>query len=95
MEHTCWQNAIQAKLQALEENHTCDIIPCPSIVKPIRSKRVFSIKLCSDGSLEQYKAHLIALGNKQEYGVNYEETFSPVAKITTVRTILAIAASQS
>ena len=45
--------------------------------------------------MDQYKARLVALGNKQEYGVDYEETFAPVAKMTTVRTILAIAASQS
>ena len=55
----------------------------------------FSIKLRSDGSLDRYKACLVALGNKQEYGVGYEETFSPVAKMTTVRTFLAIVASQS
>ena len=43
----------------------------------------FSIKLRSDGSLDWYKARLVALGNKQEYGVDYEETFAPVAKMTT------------
>ena len=42
-----------------------------------------------------YKIRLVALGNKQEYGVDYEKTFAPIAKMTTVRTILAIAASQS
>ena len=45
--------------------------------------------------MDRYKARLIALGNKQEYGVDYEETFAPVAKMTMIRTILAIAASQS
>ena len=45
--------------------------------------------------MDRYKARLVALGNKQEYGVDYEETFAPVAKMTMVRTILAIAASQS
>ncbi|XP_042956257.1 uncharacterized mitochondrial protein AtMg00810-like [Carya illinoinensis] len=95
MEHECWQNAMLIELQALEENHTWDIVPCPPIVKPIGSKWVFSVKLHFDGSLDRYKARLIALGNKQEYGVDYEETFALVAKMTTVRTILAIAASQS
>ena len=86
---------MQAELQALEENHTWNIVPYPSTVKPIGSKWVFSIKLRSDGSLDRYKDRLVALGNKQEYGVDYEETFVPVAKMTTVRTILAIVASQS
>jgi hypothetical protein len=45
---------------------------------------VYSLKLQSDGSLDRYKAKLVALGNQQEYGVDYEETFAPVAKMTTV-----------
>ena len=52
------------------------------------------MKIKSDGSLDRYKARLVALGNKQEYGLNYEEPFAPVAKMTTVRTILAIASSK-
>ena len=95
MEHECWQIEMQAEIQALEENHTWDIIPCPPTIKPIGSKWVFSVKLRFDGSLDRYKARLLALGNKQKYGVDYEETFAPVDKMTTVRTILAIAASQS
>ena len=61
----------------------------------LRVNGFFSVKLRSDGSLDRYRARLVALGNKQEYGVDYEETFAPVAKMTTVRTILAIPASQS
>ena len=86
---------MKAELQALEENHTWDIVSCPPNVKPIGSKWVYTVKLKSDGSLDRYKARLVVLGNKQEYGLNYEETFAPVAKMTTVRTILAIASSKS
>jgi hypothetical protein len=81
------------KLQTLQDNHTWDVVPCPSTVKVISCKWVFSVKLRSDGTLDRYKARLVALGNMQEYGVDYEETFDPVAKMTTVRTILSIAAS--
>ena len=95
MEHECWKIAMQVELQALKEYHTWDIVPYPPTVKPIGSKWVFSVKLCSYGSLDRYKDRLVALGNKQEYGVDYEETFATVAKMTTIRTILAIAASQS
>lgn len=48
----------------------------------------------SDRSLDRYKAWLVALGNRQEYGVDYEETFAPIAKMTIVQLVLAIAASQ-
>jgi hypothetical protein len=94
-EHECWKQAMEAELHALKANHTWDIISCPPHVKPIGSKWVYTVKLKSDGSLDRYKARLVALGNKQEYGFDYEETFAPVAKMTTVRTLLAIAASQA
>jgi len=64
-------------------------------VSPLGSKFVFSIKRRSDGSIDCYKARLVALGNKQEYGLDYDETFAPIAKMTIVRTILALVASQS
>lgn len=68
---------------------------CPPKVKPIGCKWIYSIKLKLDGLLDHYKARLVALGNQQEYGVDYGETFAPVAKMTTARTVLAITASQS
>ncbi|XP_068641895.1 uncharacterized mitochondrial protein AtMg00820-like [Aristolochia californica] len=95
MAHECWQKSMQSKLQALEENHTWNIVACPPTIRPLGSKWVFSVKLCSDGSLDRYKTCLVALGNRLEYGIDYEETFAPVAKMTTICTILAIAASQS
>ena len=53
------------------------------------------LKLKSNGSLDRYKDRLVAIGNRQEYGIDYDEIFALVAKMTTVRTILALAASKS
>ena len=63
--------------------------------KPIGCKWFYSVKLKSDGSLDRYKARLVDLGNKQEYRINYEETFAPMSKMTTVQTIIAVGTSQS
>ena len=84
---------MQEEIAALEANHTSDIKPCPPTIVPLGCKWVYSVKVQSDGSLDRYKARLVALGNNQEYGVNYEETFALVAKMTTICTILALVAS--
>jgi hypothetical protein len=70
------------------------MVPCPSNVKAIGCKWVYSIKLRSDGTRDRYKTRLVALGNRQEHGVDYEETFAPKAKMTKVRTVISIAISQ-
>lgn len=56
---------------------------------------MFSINLCSDGSVDRYKALLVVLGNKQEYGLDYDELFDLVTKMTIVHTILSIVESQA
>lgn len=85
---------MQEEIQALQENHTWDLMTCPSGVKAIGCKWVYLIKFWSDGSLDRYKACLVAFGNRQEYDIDYEKTFEPIAKMTIVRTILTLAASQ-
>ncbi|RVW49058.1 Retrovirus-related Pol polyprotein from transposon RE1 [Vitis vinifera] len=75
MKHECWQNAMQTELQALEENHTWDIVPCPPIVKAIGSKWVFSVKLRSNGSLDRYKARLMDMKNAFLHGDLQEEIY--------------------
>ncbi|XP_031272882.1 uncharacterized protein LOC116131363 [Pistacia vera] len=86
---------MNAELDALESNHTWELVPLPPEKKPIGTKWVYKIKLKSDGSVDRYKARLTAKGYNQIYGVDYLESFSPVAKLVTVRIFLAIGTTHS
>ena len=90
-----WQSAMSEELAALDRTGTWEIVPLPPHAVPITCKWVFKIKTKSDGSLERYKARLVARGFQQTQGRDYEETFAPVAHMTTVRTMIVVAASRS
>jgi hypothetical protein len=73
---------------------TWHLVDLPGGKSAIGCKRVYKIKTRSDDIVDRYKARLIAKGFTQEYGIDYEETFSPVACISFVRTLIAVSASR-
>lgn len=91
---TEWLDAMNEELKALEATHTWDIVSLPSDKRAIGCKWVYKIKLNADGTLERYKARLVAKGYTQQEGIDYVETFSPVAKMTTVKTLLVVSAAK-
>ena len=90
--HPKWREAIVAEIQALNKNNTWTLTQLPPGNVPIDCKWVYKIKFWLNGSIERYKARLVAEGFTQKEGLDYHETFSPIAKLTIVRCILSVAA---
>jgi hypothetical protein len=80
------------ELDSLSQTHTWDLVDLPLGKYAVGCKWVYKIKTRADGFVEHYKARLVAKGFAQEYGVEYEVTFVPVARLTFVRSLLAVAA---
>jgi hypothetical protein len=84
---------MQTEFNALLQNHTWTLVPPQQATNLVGCKWVFKVKRHADGSIERHKAHLVAKGFHQQAGLDYGETFSPVVKPTTIRTVLSMAYS--
>lgn len=90
-----WKKAMEDEIHALEKNKTWILIDSvPKGRKTVKSKWVFKMKTKPDGSLERYKARLCAKGFTQRDGIDYSETFAPVVRYESIRTIIAISAAE-
>jgi hypothetical protein len=89
-----WDNGMDEEMAALDVNVTWELVALPKDKKAIGCKWVYKIKHNADGSVSRYKARLVAKGYAQTYGIDYEDTYSPVAKMTTVRAIIVMATAK-
>ena len=79
-----WQQAMKEELDALHKTRTWDLVDLPSGKSSIGCKWIYKIKTRSDGTVDCYMARLVSRGFTQEYGINYEETFAHVARLSSV-----------
>ncbi|WVZ89572.1 hypothetical protein U9M48_035955 [Paspalum notatum var. saurae] len=89
-----WVNAMHEELENFERNHVWDLVEPPPNCCPIGTKWVFKNKQGEDGMVVRNKARLVAQGFCQKEGIDYEETFAPVARLEAIRILLAFAASK-
>jgi hypothetical protein len=77
--------------QSIMKNEVWEIVPRPKNKDVVSSRWLFKIKHTANGSIEKYKVRFVARGFSQKEGIDYEETFTPVARYTSIRTIIALA----
>ena len=90
-----WKKAIKSEIDSILQNHTWELVELPPGSKPLGCKWVFKKKMKTDGTIDKYKARLVIKGYKQQKGLDYFDTYSPVSRITSIRMMLAIASMRN
>ena len=87
-----WKETINSEIESIMQNHTWELVDLPKGSKPLGCKWIFKRKLKLDGSIDKYKAQLVAKGFNQREGVDYFDTYAPIIRITSIRLLIAFAA---
>jgi hypothetical protein len=85
-----WKDSMLEEYRSILKNNVWDIVPRPKDKSVVSSKWIYKIKHAVDGSVENFKARFVASGFTQKEGIDYEETFAPVARYTSIQTIIAL-----
>ncbi|GKA38822.1 retrovirus-related pol polyprotein from transposon TNT 1-94 [Tanacetum coccineum] len=87
-----WKEAIKSEIDSILQNHTWELVDLPPGCKPLGYKWIFKKKMKANGTIDKYKERLVIKGYRQRERLDYFDTYSPVMRITSIRTVLAIAA---
>ena len=87
-----WKEAMKSEVDSIMQNHMWELVDLPPGCKPLGCKWIFKRKLKTDGSIDKYKVRLVVKGFKQQEGLDFFDTYSPVTRITSIRMLIAIAA---
>ena len=85
-----WEAAMKTEMMSLKENDVWDLVKLPADKKTVGSKWVYKVKTGEDGSVQRYKARLVAQGFTQKYGADFDETFCPVVRQESLRLLMAL-----
>ena len=91
-QHDVWQEDMVEKYDSIMKNQDWEIVPRPEGKKVVESRWISKVKHAADGSVEKYKAHFVDKGFSEKEGMDYEETFASVARYSSIRTIISLAA---
>ena len=86
-----WVDAIIEEYKSIMKNDVWKVVPRPTGKSVVTSRWLYKIKHATDGSVEKYKSRFVARGFTQKEGINYDETFAPISRYTTIRTIISLA----